>query len=246
MSIPAHTEVIENELWTEFAKTGSADIRERLFSMYAPLARTIAARMYRSRKDDAVAFTDYLQYGNVGLLEALSSFDNARQVSFATFSSRRIRGAILNGLARESEQAAQYRFWRQRSEQRVESLRTAVATAADRASFGEIVAITAGLVVGALLDDLHGSTEPIDRNVNNDPYASNEIRQLQDTIRHLIAQLPDKERAVVQGHYLDDKQFDALAQQLALTKGRISQLHAQAVLRLRGWLDGGPKLDRKL
>jgi RNA polymerase sigma factor for flagellar operon FliA len=65
-------------------------------------------------------------------------------------------------------------------------------------------------------------------------------------VEQLIVQLPEKERTVVRGHYIEGVQFDELAGRLSLTKGRVSQLHAQAILRLRGWLDGAPKVDRKL
>jgi RNA polymerase sigma factor for flagellar operon FliA len=58
--------------------------------------------------------------------------------------------------------------------------------------------------------------------------------------------LPDKERTVIEWHYVEGKKFECLAEKLGLSKGRISQLHAQALLRMRHWLDDGPCLDRKL
>ena len=57
----------------------------------------------------------------VRLVEAIDGFGPSRQASFETYSSYRIRGAMLNGLARESELAAQRTFWRTRLEERVDS-----------------------------------------------------------------------------------------------------------------------------
>jgi RNA polymerase sigma factor for flagellar operon FliA len=219
---------------------------ENSFDYYEPLTRSIAGRMYLLRIDNSVAFDDYLQYGRVGLLEALDRFDIEREVSFGAFSSRRIRGAILNGLGTESELWAQRQFWRRRTGDRVDSLRTAIAPHSDRTSLAEMIAITVGLVVGVVLDDMREGAEPADPNPMNDPYAQTEFHQLGTAVRKLIDRLPDTEQVIVRGHYQEFADFDVLAARLSLSKGRISQLHAQALLRLRGWLETRPQLDRKL
>src|SRR5262249_2273888 len=152
-----------------------------------------------------------------------------------------IRGAILNGLVKESEVAAQNRFWRTHTRDRLDSLRTAVAPDADRASLAQIASLTVGLALGVLLEDARDDFEPPDPNPNNNPYAVNEVQQLRDAIRRLITDLPDKERVVITGHYVEKLEFQALAERLSLTKGRVSQIHAQGLQRLREWLDQSPK-----
>ena len=44
---------------------------------------------------------ELLQLGAVGMLEALQRFDSTRGVDFQAFCSRRIRGAVIDGLRRE-------------------------------------------------------------------------------------------------------------------------------------------------
>lgn len=236
----------EHSLWVAYRATQCSSSREKLLARYEPLARTIAARMYGSRIDQSVAFADYLQYGRVGLMEAVDRYDLTRAVPFAPYASQRIRGSILNGIAKESELAAQRRFWSERSRERVESLRTAVAPSADRASLAEIVTLTMGLAVGVIVEGLETDQEPSNGNPCNDPYAVNELRQLGEMVKELIERLPDNERTVIKGHYIEQLEFQLLAQRLAITKGRVSQIHAQALLRLHGWLQERPKLDRKL
>lgn len=180
-------------------------------------------------------------------MEAVDRFEVEREVPFSAYSSQRIRGSILNGIAKESELSSQRRFWRERWRERVESLSTMVAPEADRASLSDVVTITIGLAVGAIVEGgVDGEGDLPDPNPRNDPYAHNELRQLGDTVRKLLEQLPENERIVMKGHYVDQLEFQALAQQLSLTKGRISQIHARALVRLREWLEEGPKLDRKL
>ncbi|HVQ14981.1 MAG TPA: sigma factor, partial [Vicinamibacterales bacterium] len=107
-------------LWAQFCESRAPVLRERLIQCYLQLAHVAAAKFFRLRPDNAVSFSDYLQYARLGLVEAIDGFDPLREASFETYSSYRIRGAMLNGLARESEMAAQRTFWRTRLEERVE------------------------------------------------------------------------------------------------------------------------------
>jgi RNA polymerase sigma factor FliA len=243
---PPITEGNEQELWVAYRACRSERIRERLLAFYEPLARTIAARLYGSRIDDSVAFGDYLQYGRVGLMEAVERYEPDREVPFAAYSSQRIRGSILNGIARESELAAQRRFWKERWRERVSSLRAQLAPNADRASLSDVVTITMSLAVGAIVEGVEPEQEVADHNPNNDPYAVNELRQLGSTVMQLIEKLPDNERVVIRGHYVEQLEFQILGQRLGLSKGRISQIHSRALVRLREMLEHAPKLDRKV
>jgi RNA polymerase sigma factor for flagellar operon FliA len=57
-----------------------------------------------------------------------------------------------------------------------------------------------------------------------------------DTVSHLhreIATLPEKEQIVLKQHYLNGLSFDQLAALLAVSKGRVSQLHRAALQTLR-------------
>ena len=51
-----------------------------------------------------------------------------------------------------------------------------------------------------------------------------------------IARLPEKERIVVSFYYFEGLTMREMAEALHLTEGRISQLHSQAMGRLRGAL----------
>jgi RNA polymerase sigma factor for flagellar operon FliA len=236
----------ERGLWIEFHGASPTAAKAELIRMYEPLTRSIASRMYGRRIDDSVAFSDYLQYGQIGLLEALSRFDPTRGIAFSTFASSRIRGAILNGLAKESESASQNHFWRVHAHDRVDSLFTALAPDADRISLAQIAMITVGLALGALLEESGDSFEPADPHPASNPYAVNELVQLCSAVEKLMARLPENERLVIRGHYIEHLEFQRLAQRMSITKGRVSQIHARALLRLRGWLEERPSLDCKL
>jgi len=230
--------------WLEFARSRSEVLRNQLFERYAVLAKVTAARLYQRRVDNSVAFADYLQYARVGLVEAIDHYDPARGVPFEAFSNYRIKGAVLNGLQTESEQAAQRAFWSRRARERFESIRDSEARGDRRSSLEELVSLTFGLVLSEVIE--HDAGEPIDESLASNPYAMTELLQLRRSVQSLLPSLPEREREIIRRHYEDHVEFQQIAAEWGLTKGRVSQLHAQALQHLRRLLVSRPKLDRRL
>jgi RNA polymerase sigma factor for flagellar operon FliA len=201
------------ELWARFIESRSPLLRARLIECYLGLAHVAAAKFFRLRSDHAVSFSDYLQYARLGLVEAIDGFDPTREASFETYSSYRIRGAMLNGLARESEVAAQRTFWRTRLEERVEQL--GPPQSADDRELEELARVLE------------------DEAPHSNPHTATELAQL----REAVDKLPDRERLVIRRHYFDHREFRVIARELTLTPGRVSQLHAQALGHIRLLLD---------
>jgi RNA polymerase sigma factor FliA len=230
--------------WAEFTRTRTHARRDALISRYFGLARIAAAKLYRGRVDNSVTFSDYLQYARVGLVEAIDAFDPERSVPFEAFSSYRIKGAILNGLAAESEQAAQRAFWSRRERDRRESLKQHAATDDRRSSLDELVSLTVGLALGHIIES--NAEEAIDDSLASNPYAMTELAQLRRAMRSMLHTLPDRERELIRRHYEDHVEFQQIAIEWGVTKGRVSQLHAQALSRMRKLLSQRSKLDRTL
>jgi RNA polymerase sigma factor FliA len=244
MSDAANSEPQARSLWDAFIRSRDAQLRSELIELYMPLARRMAARVYGFRADASVTFGDYLQYARVGLIEAVDRFDVSRGVPFESYSLRRIRGAILNGIGQESENAAQRSFWRTHAPERMQSLVVRHGGNLQRASLQDIAQITLGLALGIVLDDIEN--EPADDTPANNPYAAAELEQFARRLRLLIEDLPPREREIVKGHYFERLEFQEIAARLSVTKGRISQLHAQALARLREAAAERPRLNRRL
>ena len=91
-----------------------------------------------------------------------------------------------------------------------------------------------GLALCWLLDDTHmvqrdGALAP---NLPC-PYAPLELEQLRQRLRTLVADLPPQQRTVIRCHYLQEMPFESIAHMLRLSRGRISQIHHQALDHLR-------------
>jgi RNA polymerase sigma factor for flagellar operon FliA len=219
---PDLSEEAVRALWTRFTQSRALQLRGRLIERYLPLARAAAARYYRLRSDDSVAFEDYLQYARIGLVEAIDDYDPGREASFETYSSYRIRGAVLNGLGRESEIAAQRNFWRTRLQEREDP-------PAEPAP--EVEEVENSVALGFMLE--HEGEDVADEALQANPHAAVEHVELLTLIGTLLEKLPPRERELIRRHYFEQCEFRVIASELALTPGRVSQLHAQALLRIR-------------
>jgi RNA polymerase sigma factor FliA len=229
--------------WAQFRESRDPGLRGWLIERYLPLARAAAARLFSLRAESGVPFSDYLQYARLGLVEAIDGFDPTREATFETYSSYRIRGAMLNGLGRETEVSAQRTFWRTRLAERMDSLKPAMAGAGDE-ELEELARMTVGLAIGFLLD--HEETEIPDESAHANPYAMAEFSQLRAVVRTSVARLPQREQLLIRRHYFEHREFREIAREMMVTPGRVSQLHAQALGHIREFLKAAPNFDRSL
>jgi RNA polymerase sigma factor FliA len=220
------------QLWAQFTQSRAPQLRAQLIECYLRLARVAAAKFYRQRPDNAVSFSDYLQYARLGLVEAIDGFDPSREASFETYSSYRIRGAMLNGLARESEIAAQRTFWRTRLEERVDSLGATLTTEGE--SELEKLAYMLSRLGGEPMPEL-ADEDVVDETLHANPYAAAELAEL----REAVEKLPGREKQLIRRHYFDHCDFRVIAVELTVSPGRVSQLHTQALVRIRELMGGG-------
>ena len=71
--------------------------RDALIRQHVPLVRRLAHHMI-AKLPPNVEVDDLLQVGMIGLVDALSRFEESHGVQFETFATQRIRGAMLDEL----------------------------------------------------------------------------------------------------------------------------------------------------
>jgi len=225
----------DRHLWERFRETRLPSLRALLIERHMELTRHIAGNLYARRINDSVPFDDYLQFGRVGLLEAVDRYDPARGASFTTFANYRIRGAILNGLERCTESAAQWAQRRQhRLRERTQSLEAGRQEPQEEPlePFAGLVNVAIMLAMGYVLED-DGRWNPAGPDPSQEPYRSVQLDRVRGRLHLLVEALPERERLIVRGHYFDHREFQAIAEHLQLTKGRVAQLHARALRLIR-------------
>lgn len=250
----ADSEALERDCWQRWIDLRDETARRQLLTRHIPYARVIAALTFSQRKGDDVGFDDYLQFARVGLLEAFERFDPSMGASFRTFAAPRMRGAVLDGLARLTERGRQREVHRQLRNERVASVASADEDVSNEPRplgsddlFRRLAEVGIGLALSYMLEDsamFSGS-----HNLASGPnpvYASVELRQLVQRVRSLVERLPGQERTVIQCHYLHGHPFERIASDMLLSRGRISQIHKKALQSLRNLMGIGPPIDKSV
>lgn len=228
-------------LWAAWNEQPGPALREQLIEFYLPFARMLAAKSYARRTYMELEFMDYLQSASVGLLEAIDRFNPARGVSFETFASVRIKGAILSGIETLSEKQEQVSARKRMIDSRVQTLDQESANRDD--VFSHLADLAIGLALGFVLEDTGMMYAELEPQVPDTTYHAVEMKQMQQRLHQMLATLPDNEKRVLTYHYLQHLGFDEVAQILQVGKSRVSQLHKQGLLRLRGMMQPRDGVD---
>lgn len=216
---------------------------DEFVAQHMPMVKRIAGTLFATRFFDGIPFEEYVQYGVEGLLQAYHRYNPVLGAKFETYAQHRIKGAIVSGLEKSSEVNQQVATLRKMAQERIDSLvdhggRALPSQERDpQAAFDRLVEVSLGLAVSFMLDDSglfqNGGGSCWDDGPSNLAY-----KQLQQRLLGAMAKLNDKERAVVEWHYFQHEPFDVAAENMGLSKGRISQLHRNALRKLREALTG--------
>lgn len=226
---------------------------EELIAQHAPLVKAIAQSLLR-KLPDSVELDDLLQDGYIGLLGALLQTTKEKAGGHVRqYLAQRIRGAMLDGLRendpgtrkirramRAVEQAIHdlgHRFGRPPTETEIAS-----ALAMPLADYQRLLQEAHGYTLFSIEDfDGGDATESYLEwcvSTASDPMAALERRVLQRQLLIAIGELSPRESEVMTFIYVEDMSMRTAGTRLGLSEGRISQLHAQAIAKLRAAVIG--------
>lgn len=225
----------------------SKEDRDTLIQDHLPQVRYTAERL-AAKLPSWVELDDLIGAGMLGLLDAVDKYDASRGVKFKTYAELRIRGAILDSL-RDLDWAP--RSMRRRARE-VEAAYAEV-EATTGSSSDEQVASALNISLPEfhqLLNDLRTLTitnldgddddnRPMpNRNAghNNTPSASYETSEIRANLAQAIDRLPPRQREVVALYYVEELTMKEVGAALGVTESRVSQIHTQAVVKLRSAL----------
>lgn len=223
--------------------------RDALVEAHLPQVKFIAERL-AAKLPPSVELDDLIGAGVLGLLDAVEKFDPARGVQFKTYAELRVRGAMLDCLraldwapralrqrAREVETA--YRQIEQQKGRPAEEEEIAAQLGISMAHYRELLNELQGLTLLGLEENEEEGDALANRipdDIARTPLALYERAEGQATLIASIDRLPQRERQVVALYYLEELTMKEVGAVLGITESRVSQLHTQAMLRLRGAL----------
>lgn len=218
----------ERELWDRWQLSRDMAARDALIAKYSPWSRMVARDVYVRVHALANAWPDCAQNALVGLLEAINRFDPSRGILFQTYARHRIRGAVFDGM-----RALRDDFRREgQDHERVVTLRERVTTLVEESASDPLEAFVASTVSLSLGFLMEAGSVPAHPHAA-DTYSHREHEEISEVLAEAVEQLPEREQAIMVLHYHHHVPFVAIADQLGVTKGRISQLHKRALERLR-------------
>jgi RNA polymerase sigma factor for flagellar operon FliA len=231
------------------AAYGGIDHTQQIVERHAGLVKRIALHLM-ARLPASVMLDDLIQSGMIGLIEAAKNFDGSKGASFETYAGIRIRGAMLDEMRRGD--------WTPRSVHK--NSRLISSTIAElEAEFGRDVKdfevaeklditldeyhhmlneVSAGKIIG--IEDL-GVTEDVivtskddeSQDVAFDGIASNMFQQ---ALVNAIKTLPEREALVLSLYYDEELNLREIGEVLEVSESRVSQIHSQAMVRLKSRL----------
>lgn len=215
--------------------------RQKLVDANVPFVRSIAGKI-KEQLPREIEFDDLYNYGMAGLLEAAQRYDRRHGVTFQTFAYYRVRGAMFDGL-RNMGWLPRHEYQRLRFEERAAAYlanlndREAGAAAAEAVDVVNIedevrqVAEALGGVAAIFVTTMEGAGEKGDVATGTTPTPQLDVeRQERDVaVEAALAELPDKERRLLQLYYFEDRPLAEVGQIMGLSKSWASRLHARAV-----------------
>jgi RNA polymerase sigma factor FliA len=253
-TIPAlETHPTAQELWHRYHQRGDSPDENALVEKYLPLVRSALGRLAMTLPEH-VDHDDLNSAGLIGLLQALRNYDPGSGNSFETYARLRVRGAMLDELRRMDwvprtihEKARKIQEAIAQAEQRLgrvpEDAEVAKALDISTAEYSDLLAEVrpATFVCLDAVCNLEGGDTSSLCDVIADPAAEGPLEQtsrneLKQLILQRLKELPEMQRKVLALYYGEDLHLREIAELLGLTESRICQIHSQAILTIRSYL----------
>lgn len=225
--------------------------REKMIEAHLSLVDFLVDRMM-TQVPAFVSRDDIRSAALMGLMDAANRFDPRRGVLFKTFAERRIRGAVFDEVRRMDWFSRSLREKQSRLSRATDELSKKLGRMPEEQELADALEME--------LDDFHElqlqvsqlGYVSLDENIDeHDEGGKSFIDNLEDTgqssvqermeageLRQELAgyleQLSEKERLVIALLYYEELSQKEISEVLELSEGRISQLHSQALGKLKG------------
>jgi RNA polymerase sigma factor for flagellar operon FliA len=231
---------------------GNKDQKDEMLSQHAILVKKLAYQL-KAKLPPSVELDDLVQAGMMGLLDAINRFEDTHGAQFETYAAQRIRGAMLDELRntdwlprsmrktmRELEAAIsqlEQEFGRPPNENEV-----ARKLSLSIDDYFEMLGDCSGHQL-VYYEDFHesdgGGEHFLDRfrgDNDSDPLKGLLAGDFRDALIEAIDSLPEREKILMGLYYEQELNLKEIGMVMNVSESRVSQLHSQAVARLRASL----------
>jgi RNA polymerase sigma factor for flagellar operon FliA len=227
--------------------------KDQLVARYAPLVKRIAYHLM-AKLPASVQVEDIIQNGMIGLLDAISRYEEGLGAQFETYAVQRIRGAMLDGLRENDWLPRSLRREMRRIETAIHSLEQQHGRQPTERELAETLGMTLADYQKMLqeargyqlvyFEDFGDEDEDdyLERHIvgaSGDPLDLLEDASMRKVLIKAIEDLPDREKMVMGLYYEEDLNLREIGEVLGVSESRVCQLHSQAIARLRSRITSG-------
>jgi RNA polymerase sigma factor for flagellar operon FliA len=220
--------------------------RDQVVVDHLPLVKAIAIRVHESLPVH-VDLDDLIHAGVMGLFDAVTKYDDNKNVAFHSYAKHRIKGAILDSL-RQLDWAS--RDLRKRQKQ-VDAVIRELSTKLGRTPNDIEVAEEMGVNIDRLrrmqmemrtVGPVSTTPDPDREDDRAQEFAAKpdyqpdtivEKRQLQHTLARAMSNLPERYQKVVFLYYTNDMTMKEIGDVLGVNESRVSQIHKTALKKMQ-------------
>ena len=193
------------QLWQEWCDRHESDTKATLIEHYLPLIEFLSKRLGRQVPYSYRA--DLYSFAAIGLMDAIEKFDPSLGFRFETYASRRIRGAMSDGLRQLD--------WLPRgASERASRVIETIVPVDFKASFSP---------GGPMLEE--SLSDPTQGTLFDNLDLEAEHAQVVDAIE----ELPEREQLIVKDHYYKQRRLAEIGKDMGITESRVCQLHRRAL-----------------
>ena len=228
-----------------------ASYRDELITQYLPYVKRIVHRI-AVHLPATIDIDDLMNVGVIGLIQAVDRYDPSRDNKFMTYAVFRIKGAVLSELRSRDFLSRSNRRKIRDLENACMKLEQKLGREVDDFEVAEELGLDVEQVYRTKqmssisfisFEELGFSSRDekeklLSYLIDNDDNALTltRLKELKEAVARAIQQLPEKEKLVISLYYLEELTMKETGKVLNITESRVSQIHSQAILRLRAKL----------
>ncbi|WP_028585492.1 FliA/WhiG family RNA polymerase sigma factor [Desulfogranum mediterraneum] len=225
------------------------DDRSQMIRDHLSLVELVVQRMV-SQVPSFMTREDMTSAAMVGLTDAANRFDHAKGVKFRTFAEYRMRGAILDEMRKMDWFSRSMRDKQSRLTQTMLRLERQLGRSPEEDEMAAAMNISLEEYHTMLNQVSHLGCVSLHETLDHSPEGRNFLDSLEDMagpapmeriekeelsylLADILEELSEKERLVIALYYYEELTQKEIAEVISVSEGRVSQLHSQALLKLK-------------
>jgi RNA polymerase sigma factor FliA len=235
------------EAWTKYFQEHDPSSREQLILQHTPLVKYVIGRL-AIHLPKVLDYEDLLAYGTLGLIQAFDRYDPGRGVKFESYAMIRIRGSILDALRALRGLPQSVTDKAKRLQRTAIELEATLGHQPTDEELAEALNITvdelqqqmvdASWVTVSLDTILESQGEgPVhafaSQRREGDVQGTVERKETVEELASALETLAERERLILNLYYHEELTMREIGQVLEISEGRVCQLHARALHKLR-------------